>query len=202
MPLTSRALEATLGGVDAQRADQPHPLADRDAQRRMMAPAADQQHGGVVERIAGGQFRDDVALVLERLRPAEHGRVQGPQPLRGNHPGDQPFDRCVLGNRQRVRQGRCGIVADADDGGKIGDRCRRSIATERFAAAKSLMSGSDTTMAAGLIPFAAAGASAQEASTTGDAPALVKACDQLAARTAGDDQDRTLQRHAGCYAEL
>ncbi len=41
-----------------------------------MAAAAGQQHGRVVERIAVRQLGDDVALGLERLRAAEHGRVQ------------------------------------------------------------------------------------------------------------------------------
>ena len=67
MPSISRALRQRGALIDAERAHHAHALADRDAQRRMMAAAADQQHGRIVERIAGRQFGDDVALVLERL---------------------------------------------------------------------------------------------------------------------------------------
>ena len=75
-------LETGCALIDAERADHAHALADRDAQRRMMAAAADQQHGRIVERIAGRQFGHDVALVLERLGAAEHGRMQRAQPQR------------------------------------------------------------------------------------------------------------------------
>ena len=75
-------LETARAMIDAERADHAHALADRDAQRRMVAAAADQQHGGVVERIAGRQLGHDVALVLERLGAAKNGGMQCAQPQR------------------------------------------------------------------------------------------------------------------------
>ena len=104
MPSISRALRQRAPLIDAERADHAHALADRDAQRRMMAAAADQQHGRVVERIAGRQFGDDVALVLERLGAAKHGGVQRAQPQRADDARDQLLGRRVVGDRQRVGQ--------------------------------------------------------------------------------------------------
>ena len=115
MPSTSRALRQPARLIDAERAHHAHPLADRDAERRMVAAAADQQHGRVVERIAGRQLGDDVALVLERLRAAEHGRVQGAQPQRRRDARDQLLDRRVIGDRQRAGQRGRRVLAHADD---------------------------------------------------------------------------------------
>ncbi len=57
-------LKAAGALIDAERAYHAHPLADRDAQGRVVAATANQQHRGIVERIAGRQFGHDVALVL------------------------------------------------------------------------------------------------------------------------------------------
>jgi hypothetical protein len=92
--------QAARGGIDAQRSDDAHALADRHAERGMKTAAADQQDGGVVERVAFGQLGHDIAFCPERARPAEHGRVQRPQPQAGGDPGDQLIDRVVFGDRQ------------------------------------------------------------------------------------------------------
>ena len=42
-------------GFNRERADQPHPFADSDGERRIVAPAARDQHGCVFDRVALGQ---------------------------------------------------------------------------------------------------------------------------------------------------
>ncbi len=84
-------IEAARGEVDAHGADHAHALADRDAERRMHAAAADHQHGGVLDRIARRQLGDDVAFGQQRSGAADHRRVQRAQPQRGRQPCNQPL---------------------------------------------------------------------------------------------------------------
>ena len=113
-------LEAAGGVVDAERADHAHALADRDAQRRMVAATADQQHGRIVERIAVRQFGDDIAFGLEGFRAADHGRMQRAKPQRARDAGDQLLGGRVVGDRQCIGQNGRGVLADTYEHGNEG----------------------------------------------------------------------------------
>jgi hypothetical protein len=135
------------------------------------------------------------------LRPGEHGRVQGAQPLRRHHAGDQPLDRRVVGNRQRVGQRWGRVVTDAHDGGKVGD-CLRDQPGQRVRSGEvgDVRVGHDNgrglDIGRNARRFRPGGLDDSGGSSRGES------LRELAARTAGDNQDRTLQRHVGGYAEL
>ena len=117
-------VEAPGALLDAERAHHAHALADGDAQGGMMAAAADQQNGGVVERIAGGKLGHDVAFLAERFGASDHGGMERAKPKPRGDAGEQLLNRRVVGNRHGVGQG-WGVVNPkphdhGEKGGSVG----------------------------------------------------------------------------------
>jgi hypothetical protein len=83
--------------VDGERADETHTFADRDGERRIVAPAADDQHRRIIDRIGLGQV-GCVEPLGKLLGAAEHRRVQRAHPQRGAQARNQPRCNCVGGN--------------------------------------------------------------------------------------------------------
>ena len=103
-------VEIARGGLDAERPDDADPLADRDGQRRVAAPASRHQHGGVVERIGVGQQRHVGAVVAQGVDAAQHRRVQGAHAQRRSEPGDDLLVGGAGADRQHVEDGGAAIV--------------------------------------------------------------------------------------------
>ena len=90
-------------GFDRERADYPHPLAERHGKRRVGGATADQQYGGVAGRI-------DIRQCFSRrrvLQPAHHRGMQAPDAQRGAEPRNQTVEIAV---RLRERNGVFGQV--------------------------------------------------------------------------------------------
>jgi hypothetical protein len=180
--------------IDAERADHPHALADRDAQRRMVPAAADQQHGCVIQRIAGRQLGYDVAFVLERLGAAKNGGMQCAQPQRAHDAGDQLLGRRVIGDRNCPRQ--CGrhVLAHADEHrderhgpGSVAGECGRRSPVEVIRLGQHDGGGLDL----GRRGWRPGPGRLDDRERAG----VGKGLRQSAAGLVGDDEDRTLQRH-------
>ena len=130
MPSISRALRQRAARSTLSAPITPMRSPTATLERRMQAAAADHQHGGVLERIAGRQLGDDVALGHERAGAAQHGRVQRAQPQRRREPRDQPLDRRIFGDRQRIGERRAPSSRVRAIDGNIGF-ARRDLRFER-----------------------------------------------------------------------
>ena len=86
-------VEMLGGGLHAERAQHLDALAHRHAELGIERPAAGDQHGGVVERIADRQRRQPAVMRGEGLDAAQHGRMQGAHAHGRLQARDQPLDR-------------------------------------------------------------------------------------------------------------
>ena len=83
-------------GLDAERADDAHLLAERNGERGVGCAAPDQQRRRIVQRIGVG--KDGASIVARIIEPAKHGRMQCP------HPEGR------VGARRQAREGLVGAV--------------------------------------------------------------------------------------------
>ena len=154
-------VEMLGGGLDRQRADHAHPLAERHRQRRVGGATADQQYGRVAGRIEIGQARPPG----RRRAGASRWRAgRGPAGWRADAPaGDRSCPRFAK-TEWRCRE--------------AGLRSRPRSAADRAAVRQSVLpahempgsagSGIATRTAAGAICSTARDASAQPVSMTGN----------------------------------
>ncbi len=97
-------------GLDAERADDAHLLAERDRQRGVGCAAADQQRGRVMQGIGVGQNGVGMSGVVQ---PAQHGRVQRPHPQRRVGARGQARERRIGAvERQGIWWRRCDLADD------------------------------------------------------------------------------------------
>ena len=104
-------IERARGALDAERADDADPLADRDRQFRIGAAAPGDQHGRLVERIACRQIRQRLAARGERAHAAQHRAVERADAQRRAQPPHQARRRRARGDRQGIRDRRRAVVA-------------------------------------------------------------------------------------------
>ena len=89
--------EIAVRGFERERADQSHALADRDGQRRIIAAAARDQHGRVLERVVLGHV-GNVGALGDFLGPAQHRRMQRAHAQRRAQARDEPRRHRVCRN--------------------------------------------------------------------------------------------------------
>ena len=109
-------IERARRALDAERADEADPLADRNRKLRIVAAAAGDQNRRFIERIVGRHFRH-AARRGRKASPCGASTVpcSARMRARGAEPANDPRRRHVCGNRQRMRHRRGAVLVHAGD---------------------------------------------------------------------------------------
>ena len=116
-------IERTRRALDAERPDKADPLADRDRKLRIAPATAGDQNRCLLERIAGRQFRQRLAVGSERFQAAQDRTVQRADARCRAKPAGNSFRRHACSNRQRMRHRSRAVLVHAGD-----DRRERAVA--------------------------------------------------------------------------
>jgi hypothetical protein len=184
------------GSLHAECADHVDALADGHAERRIERSAADDQHGGVLQRIDDRQRRQLAAMRSEHLDAPQYGRVQRAHAQRRAQPCNQPLERKRGIGRQRDRDGGFPLVLNARDRRHDGSVHRGDLQAEhaggRFASGRAgfgddhggWLDRDEGGRRIGPFGF-----------DDGEGAGCAQRFDEVGRRLFGDHDDRTLKRH-------